>query len=171
MAGKSEGNSSGSMRICGSPPAEAPIATMSRWKLALAMGKPTMTVQRRQKAHRAQKARTTKPMMTATAGRTISPDMGCTKRSRSPHQGDDHSGACERWRLAAFLLLGCCREGTRVAHVAPGGWLVAIQPSERWTGEIRNWSIWPLKGSAMPLTCCSMPTAAELRSMSWVSLI
>jgi hypothetical protein len=31
--------------------------------------------------------------------------------------------------------------------------VVAIQPSERWTCEMRNASIWPLKGSAMPLTC------------------
>jgi hypothetical protein len=45
--------------------------------------KPSVIVQRRQKAQRAQKARTTKPMMTATAGRTISPDMGCTKGSRA----------------------------------------------------------------------------------------
>ena len=83
---------------------------MSRWELASAMGKPTMTVQRRQKAHRAQKARTTKPMMTATAGRTISPDMGCTGRSRSPYEANDHASACQRWRLAipALLLLGTC---------------------------------------------------------------
>ena len=30
--------------------------------------------------------------------------------------------------------------------------VVSIQPSERWTWEIRNSSMWPLKGSAMPLT-------------------
>jgi hypothetical protein len=41
--------------------------TMSRWELELAMRKLTMTVQGRQKAQRAQKARTTKPMITATA--------------------------------------------------------------------------------------------------------
>jgi hypothetical protein len=30
--------------------------------------------------------------------------------------------------------------------------VVAIQPSERWTCEMRNRSIWPLKASAMQLT-------------------
>jgi hypothetical protein len=35
--------------------------------------------------------------------------------------------------------------------------VVAIQPSERWTCEMRSSSIWPLKGSAMPLTCRPMP--------------
>ena len=30
--------------------------------------------------------------------------------------------------------------------------VVSIQPSERWMWGIRNSSIWPLKGSAMPLT-------------------
>jgi hypothetical protein len=35
---------------------------------------------------------------------------------------DDHTGACKRWWLAAFLLLGPRRcERTRVAHVVPGG--------------------------------------------------
>ena len=37
----------------------------------------------------------------------------------SPHQADDDASACERWRLAAFLLLGpCCGERSGVAHVA-----------------------------------------------------
>ena len=31
--------------------------------------------------------------------------------------------------------------------------------------------MWPLKGSAMPLTCRPMPRAAELRSMGSVSLV
>jgi len=40
----------------------------------------------------------------------------------SPHQADDDASACERWRLAAFLLLGpCCGERSGVAHVALGG--------------------------------------------------
>ena len=30
--------------------------------------------------------------------------------------------------------------------------VVSIQPSERWTCAIRNAPMWPLKGSAMPLT-------------------
>jgi hypothetical protein len=61
-------------------------------------------------------------MMTATAGRTISPDMGCTGRSRSPHQADDDTGAGKRWWLAAFLFLGRSRcERAAVAHVVPGG--------------------------------------------------
>ena len=58
---------------------------------------------------------------------------------------------------------------------APGSLMlfhvVSIQPSERWTSEMRNSSMWPLKGSAMPLTCRPMPRAAESRSMGWVSLI
>jgi hypothetical protein len=29
--------------------------------------------------------------------------------------------------------------------------VVTIQPSKHWTWEMRNSSIWPLKGSAMPL--------------------
>jgi hypothetical protein len=29
--------------------------------------------------------------------------------------------------------------------------VVSIQPSERWTREMRNSSMWPLKGSATPL--------------------
>jgi hypothetical protein len=42
--------------------------------------------------------------------------------SRSSHQTDHHPGACKRWRLAAFLLLGRCRrELAGVAHVVPGG--------------------------------------------------
>jgi hypothetical protein len=61
-------------------------------------------------------------MMTATAGRTISPDMGCTKGSRSSHQTDDHTGAGKRQGLAAILLLGPCRgERTGIAQVVPGG--------------------------------------------------
>jgi Family of unknown function (DUF5681) len=32
----------------------------------------------------------------------------CTARSPSPHQADHHTGACQRWRLVAFLLLGPC---------------------------------------------------------------
>jgi hypothetical protein len=38
------------------------------------------------------------------------------------HQAHDDTGACRRWRLAAFLLL-CARRGERtgVAHVVPGG--------------------------------------------------
>src|ERR671918_170513 len=43
-------------------------------------------------------------------------------RLPSPHQTDDHSGAGQRWRPAAFLLLSPCRgERTGVAHVVPGG--------------------------------------------------
>jgi hypothetical protein len=39
------------------------------------------------------------------------------------------------------------------------------RPSKRWTWEMRNSSMWPLKGSAMPLTCRPIPRGAELRSM------
>ena len=38
--------------------------------------------------------------------------------------------------------------------------VIAIQPSERWTCEMRNSSMWPLKGSAIPLTLaaeCHVP--------------
>jgi len=42
--------------------------------------------------------------------------------------------------------------------------VVSIQPSERWVCEIRNSSIWPLKGSAMPLT---MPSDAK---GSWIEI-
>jgi hypothetical protein len=35
----------------------------------------------------------------------------------SPHQTDDHTGACQRWRLAALLLLGPCHgERSGTAH-------------------------------------------------------
>jgi hypothetical protein len=58
---------------------------------------------------------------------------------------------------------------------APGSLMlfqvVSIQPSERWTSAMRNSSMWPLKGSAMPLTCRPMPRAAEFRSMGSVSLV
>jgi hypothetical protein len=62
------------------------------------------------------------------------------------HHADDDTGAGERQRLAAFLLLGSC-------------------------GSERTSSIWPLKGSAMPLTCRLMPREAELGSMGCLSLI
>jgi hypothetical protein len=48
--------------------------------------------------------------------------------------------------------------------------VVSTQPSERWTWKMRNASMWPLKGSAMPLTCRPMPRGAELRSKGSVSL-
>jgi hypothetical protein len=35
---------------------------------------------------------------------------------------------------------------------------------------MRNSSMWPLKGSAMPLTCRPMPKAAALRSMGRASI-
>ena len=146
MAGRSDGNSSSSMRICGSPPAEAPIATMSRWELALAMGKPTMTVQRRQKAHRAQKARTTKPMMTATAGRTISQTWAAPKARGYP---------IRQTTTPASPIGGgsppSCSSGPPAANAPESLMLfqvVSIQPPERWTCAMRNSSIWPLKGSA-----------------------
>jgi hypothetical protein len=41
--------------------------------------------------------------------------------------------------------------------------VVSIQPSERWTCAMRNSSIWPLKGSDMPLTCRPMPGRDALR--------
>ena len=72
----------------------------------------------------------------------------------SRHQADDHTSAGERRRVAAFLLLG------PAAANAPGSLMlfpvVAIQRSERWTCAMRNSSMWPLKGSAMPLTCRPM---------------
>ena len=52
---------------------------------------------------------------------TAAPAAG-PKRSRSPHEAYDHTGACKRWRLAAFLLFGSCHgERTGIAHVVPGG--------------------------------------------------
>ena len=40
----------------------------------------------------------------------------------SPHQAVDNTSASNRERLPAFLLLGFCHgEGTRAAHVVPGG--------------------------------------------------
>ena len=48
--------------------------------------------------------------------------MSAFRCSPSPHQADDHTGACQRWGLAAFLLFGARHgERTRVAHVVPGG--------------------------------------------------
>jgi hypothetical protein len=64
--------------------------------------------------------------------------------SPPPHQEDDHTGAGKGWRLAAFLLFGCCDgERTRVAHVIQ---VVSIQPSDRWTCEVRNSLMWSLRG-------------------------
>jgi len=46
----------------------------------------------------------------------------CRFRSSSRHQADNDTGAGERWRLTAFLLLGPCRcERAGVAHIVPGG--------------------------------------------------
>ena len=77
----------------------------------------------------------------------------------SPHQADDHTGACQGWRLAVPIS----RSSAPATANAPGLLMlfqvVAIQPSERWTWKMRNSSIWPLKGSAMPLTCLPMPRA------------
>jgi hypothetical protein len=64
--------------------------------------------------------------------------------SSSRYEADDHTGAGKGWRLAALLLFGRCHgERTWVAHVVQ---VIAIQPSERWTWEMRNASMWPLKG-------------------------
>ena len=56
------------------------------------------------------------------------------------------------------------------AAKAPGSLMlfqvVAIQPSERWMCAMRNSSIWPLKGSAMPLTCRPMEVVAL--AVAWV---
>ena len=78
---------------------------------------------------------------------------------RGPHQtfALTPSGIRPRWRLPgvaarrpALLLLGSrCRERAGIAQVVQ---VVSIQPSERWTSEMRNSSIRPLKGSATPLT-------------------
>ena len=47
--------------------------------------------------------------------------MVCTKRSRSSHQTDHDTSACQRWRLTAVLLFGFCHgERTGIAHVVPG---------------------------------------------------
>jgi hypothetical protein len=46
--------------------------------------------------------------------------------SCSPHQADNDTNACQRWRLAVFLLLCRCHEGTGVAHVVPGGLAPAV---------------------------------------------
>ena len=49
-------------------------------------------------------------------------ELACLRHSSPPHEADEDTSACERWRLAACLLLGRCRgERTRVAHVVPGG--------------------------------------------------
>ena len=40
--------------------------------------------------------------------------------------------------------------------------VLSIQPSERWMCAIRNSSIWPLKGSAMPLTSAQACSATEV---------
>jgi hypothetical protein len=38
------------------------------------------------------------------------------------HQADDHTGACQGWRLTAFLLLGPGHgERAGIAHVVRGG--------------------------------------------------
>jgi hypothetical protein len=82
----------------------------------------------------------------------LPPNALCIKHSPSTHQADDHTSACKRWRLAtpAFLLLFPATAN------APGSLrlvqVVSIQLSERWMGEMRNSSIWPLKGSTMALT-------------------
>jgi hypothetical protein len=49
--------------------------------------------------------------------------------------------------------------------------VVGSQPSERWTGEMRNSLMWPLKGSATPLACRPMPRGFELSEMAAVSLM
>jgi hypothetical protein len=49
--------------------------------------------------------------------------------------------------------------------------VVSIQLSERWRREIRNSSMWPLKGSAIPLACRPMPRGAELSEIAAVSLV
>ena len=75
----------------------------------------------------------------------------CTKTPPSLHEADDHTGACQGWRLAAS-----CSSAPATGK-APGLLMlfkvVAIQASERWTWEMRNASMWPLKGSAMAVTC------------------
>jgi hypothetical protein len=52
--------------------------------------------------------------------------------------------------------LPSCSSAPAAAN-APGSLMlfqvVSIQPSERWPWEMRNSSIWPLKGSAMAVTC------------------
>jgi hypothetical protein len=46
----------------------------------------------------------------------------------SPHQTDDHTSACKRWRFAvsAFLLFGPARRTRRGAHVVPRGLDAAV---------------------------------------------
>lgn len=39
----------------------------------------------------------------------------------SPHEADDHASACQRWWLAALLLLGPRRERAGIPHVVSGG--------------------------------------------------
>jgi hypothetical protein len=76
----------------------------------------------RTRRHRMRRRMARRHIDNLAAGRTISPDMGRTKGSRSSHQTDHHTSACKRWRLAAILLLGPCRcERTGIAHVASGG--------------------------------------------------
>jgi len=60
------------------------------------------------------------------------------------------------------------REGTRVAKVVPGGLDPAVGTLDVRDAELVEW---PLKGSAMPLTCHLMLRGAKFRSMGSVSLI
>jgi hypothetical protein len=65
------------------------------------------------------------------------------------HDAEDHTGASKRRRLPPAC--------SSVAAAANAPWwltllqVVWIQPSKRWM-KIRNSSVWPLKGSAVPLT-------------------
>jgi hypothetical protein len=68
--------------------------------------------------------------------------------------GEAWIAAGKRLDFGAVLLLGPVTANAPVSLMLFQ--VVSIQPSERWTWAIRNSSMWPLKGSAMPLTCRPM---------------
>jgi hypothetical protein len=80
------------------------------------------------------------------------PNQVSSKLSRSPHEADDHPGACQRVAAyhPAFLLFGSCHgERTAAAHVVPGGLDPAVGALEVRDTDLVNMAA---KGSAMPLT-------------------
>jgi hypothetical protein len=80
-------------------------------------------------------------------------------RAASPQAGDPGK---RDFSDPASPSVPCRGERTGVAHVVQ---VVVIEPSKRWTCAIRNSSVWPLKGSAMPLTCRPMPIARQSASL------
>jgi hypothetical protein len=94
----------------------------------------------------------------------------CTERSPSPIRQTTTPAPA---RGGGSPSPPSCSSAPATAN-APGSLMlfqaVSIQPSNRGTCAMRNSSIWPSNGSAMPITCRPMPRAAEFRSMGSVSL-